>query len=88
MARDRRAEEEAKLPLTKADLKALFDHVDSRLAEHGCDHTLVHTREFLTQRGLPQETVVPWLREYHGYCDCEVIANVEEAWGERIGSVS
>jgi hypothetical protein len=26
-------------------------------------------------------TVIPWLREQGGYCDCEVLANVEERWG-------
>jgi hypothetical protein len=87
MAQKHRAEEEAKLPLSKAELKALFQYVDHRLDERGCDHTLTHTLEFIAQRNLRPETIVPWLNEYGGYCDCEVIANVEEVWGETVGSV-
>ncbi len=30
---------------------------------------------------------VAWLAEYGGGCDCEVIANVEDRWGEVVGSV-
>jgi Protein of unknown function (DUF2695) len=87
MAQKGRAEAEARLPLSKEELKALFDHVDNRLEDQGCDHTLAHTLEFLAQRRLPHDAVVPWLKEYGGYCDCEVIANVEEVWGEVVGSV-
>jgi len=87
MAQKHRAEEEASLPLSQAELKALFDHVDQRLEEQECDHKLTHTLAFLAQRNLRRETIVPWLHEYGGYCDCEVIANVEEVWGEIVGSV-
>jgi hypothetical protein len=35
-------------------------------------------------RGLAVEKTVPWLREQGGYCDCEVLANVEDRFGELI----
>ena len=67
----------ASIPMPQQDLRALFAHLDqpNLLA---CDHTLRHTTEFLQQRSLAVERVVPWLREHGGHCDCEVIANVED----------
>ena len=76
-----RAEEEARMPISKEQLKRLFDHLDGVLAE-GCDHTLRLTETYLRLQGLSEATIVPWLKEYGGYCDCEVLANVEERWGE------
>lgn len=87
LARAEQTRSEAQLPLAKADIKALFDAVDTELQERGCNHTLAHTLAFLQRRNLSQESVIAWLAEYHGYCDCEVIANVEERWGEIVGSV-
>ena len=74
---DRRKVRES-LPIPVPVMKGLFDHVDSRLAELKCDHTLRHAREFIHNHGLPEEAVVHWLEDNHGYCDCEVIFNSEE----------
>ena len=79
-----RADDEAQLPLSKPDLAALFDRLDERVGEHGCDHTLHHTRAFLAERVLDHTIVVPWLGASGGFCDCEVLANVEPEWGERL----
>jgi len=76
-----RAEEAARMPITKQQLKGLFDHLDGALIE-GCDHTLRFTETYLRSQGLFEVTIFPWLKEYGGYCDCEVLANVEEHWGE------
>ena len=76
----RRATAAAALPLPRADLAALFDHLDAELSEVGCDDTLRLTTRFLTERGLDVERVTGWLRGAGGYCDCEVLANVEEQW--------
>ena len=75
-----RASEEAGMPISKADLAELFNYVDASLSGD-CDHTLRYTREFLSSRQLPEASVIPWLAEYGGYCDCEVLSNVEERWG-------
>lgn len=87
IAKGGQARAEVEMPIAKADLKKLFDFVDEQLEANGCDHTLKATRAFLAQRDLPQEAIVPWLVEEGGGCDCEVIANVEETWGEAVGSV-
>ncbi len=72
----------ASLPLPGADLFALFDHLDEAAAD--CDHTLRQTEAFLRGRGLEPERVTPWLREQGGFCDCEVLANLEDTVGEAL----
>jgi hypothetical protein len=74
---------EASIPLPRADLKDLFDLLDSEDLE--CDHTLRLTTKFLQERHLGVDRVVAWLREHGGFCDCEVIYHVEEAFGEFVG---
>ena len=69
----------ATMPISKDDLASLFDHLDSALST-GCDHSLKITRSFLQGRNLSEAAIIPWLGEYGGYCDCEVLANVEQEW--------
>ena len=71
-------------PLSLTELGELFDFLDIHMAESGCDHTLEATRRFLKSRGLNSDKIVPWLADSGGYCDCEVLANVEDAWAEEI----
>jgi hypothetical protein len=79
-----RADAEARLPMPKPDLAALFDRLDERLGDEDCDHTLRHTEAFLAERGLDSASVLPWLHDSGGYCDCEVLANVEDQWADRL----
>jgi hypothetical protein len=69
---------ESELPGSKEDLKELLDWVDQRVGD-GCDHTMRHTLEFIRERGFDEERVIAWLRQYGGYCDCEVAMNVEDS---------
>jgi hypothetical protein len=73
----------ASIPMPHQVLRDLFDHLDQESAS-GCDHTLRLTTAFLQKRGLDVERIVPWLRDHGGYCDCEVLANVEDKFGEII----
>lgn len=75
-----RAEARAALPLPDDQLQAMFDTLDRELSIRGCDHTRRLTQAFLERRGHPIETVLAWLDENGGFCDCEVLANVEERW--------
>ena len=84
---EKQGEAVAIMPLSKPDLKALFDYVDGRLQQDGCDNTLRSTRTFLAHRHLPREPILKWLVDQGGGCDCEVIANVEDSWGEVVGSL-
>src|SRR5687767_6276658 len=79
-----RAAAEAALPLPKADLAALFDHLDAELGDVACDDTLRLSAAFLAARVLDVPRITAWLRENGGHCDCEVLANVEEHWEGRL----
>ena len=79
ITRREHADAEARMPISKAQLTELFDQLDAAL-KLGCDHTLRHTCAFLKAKGLSESTVVLWLGTYGGFCDCEVLGNVEAAW--------
>ncbi|GAB3366918.1 DUF2695 domain-containing protein [Lysobacter rhizosphaerae] len=79
IAQQQRAEAIASMPISQDQLAGLFDYLDSALSA-GCDHSLKLTRHFLQANGLPEATIVPWLGQYGGYCDCEILANVEQEW--------
>ena len=81
IAERHRHEALARMPISRGELLGLFDHRGAALAA-SCDHSLRHTRCSLQARALPEAEIIPWLLEYGGGCDCEVVANVEEGWGE------
>jgi hypothetical protein len=80
-AQRQRATAIAAMPISQDQLAQLFDHLDGALSV-GCDHSLKLTRQFLQAHDLPEATIIPWLGEYGGFCDCEVLANVEQDWGQ------
>jgi hypothetical protein len=66
-----------KFPLPEPELGSMFDGVSAAVERDGCDHTLRATTAWLAQR--PEgPTVVSWLGENGGYCDCEVVANAAD----------
>ena len=69
---------EAELPASKEQLKHLFDWLDVRL-ENGCDHTFQYSVQYIRENDLDEERTLSWLRMFGGHCDCEVLANVEDA---------
>ncbi|MTG98829.1 DUF2695 domain-containing protein [Myroides sp. BIT-d1] len=70
---------EESLPMERAFFTQLFDALDEQLEICGCDHTSSKTVEILNRIDIKNiEGVVVWLREHGGYCDCEVLWNVEE----------
>ncbi|MBW4690698.1 MAG: DUF2695 domain-containing protein [Lyngbya sp. HA4199-MV5] len=86
------ADAEARMPISKADLRDLFKMLDSTLFEQRddeiwcyCDHTLRRSREFLRSRSLPEDSIAEWFGEYGGFCDCEVASNVTAHWAKHIG---
>jgi hypothetical protein len=65
-------------------LKALFDYVDQKLKSTECDNTLRHALDFIRNNALPEQAVVGWLKDNHGYCDCDTLWNSEEIVEEAI----
>ena len=69
----------ASLPMEEKSFSVLFDYLEKALQECPCDHTLRHTTHFLTENKVCDiEKVISWLTSHGGYCDCEVLCNVEE----------
>lgn len=68
----------ASLPMKVNSFNDLFEDLDVKLSDEPCNHTLANTEAFLHQQELPVQKVILWLNEHGGYCDCEVLANVEE----------
>ena len=69
----------ASLPMEEKCFLVLFDYLEKVLQECPCDHTLRYTTHFLTENKVCDiEKVISWLTSHGGYCDCEVLCNVEE----------
>lgn len=73
---------ENSLPFDKALFEQLFDYLDEILEKDGCDETLKYTKKFLNDNNLPVEKSLDWMNENGGYCDCEVLANIEDKISE------
>jgi hypothetical protein len=71
-------------PISYDDLKDLFEHLN-RPDVPDCDNTLRESFEFLRDRGLPIESTMEWLNSNGAFCDCEVIYNVTNDWGDKVG---
>ena len=79
-----RQEFEAGIPMSQGNFKGLFDFLDEQLTETNCDHSLKLSISFLQTRNLDNiETITQWLIVNGGYCDCEVLANVEEKFDDN-----
>jgi hypothetical protein len=57
----------------------LFELLDDELHERGCNHSLKLTEQILSNLDVKDVlSVLAWLEERGGYCDCEVMMNVEQ----------
>jgi len=68
------------LDLTPEEIKSIGDYIDEKLKEHGCNHTLSHTKEWL-DCNMPKSKkakIIKAIQGKGGFCDCEVLANVVE----------
>ena len=73
-----KAEFFSSLPVDKKIFIDLFDYLDKNLA-NGCNHQMTLTVKFLEERAVVNvEQVIAWLNNNGGYCDCEVLFNIEE----------
>lgn len=70
---------EQSLPMERILFEKLFDYLDNKLEENDCDDTNKLATQFLKNNKIENiQTVLSWLSENGGYCDCEILANVEE----------
>jgi hypothetical protein len=79
LSRKAAEEFESSLPMDRKNFKNLFDFLDKELGRKGCDDTNLLTQTFLRENNIGNTgRVLEWLAEQGGYCDCEILANVEE----------
>lgn len=75
----KKAEREAGPKLTVIDyeqLEELLDYVEGQFDEEPCDHSARHAQRWASSRRIDWEALAPELREFGGYCDCEIVMNV------------
>ncbi|MNU12026.1 hypothetical protein D3C71_00470 [compost metagenome] len=74
---------EQSLPTSRELFQNLFDFLDEVLEKNTCDDSLKLTKQFLNSQNIQnREEVENWLKENGGFCDCEVLYNVEELFEE------
>ncbi len=73
------AEFRQNLPMSEDKFIQLFKILDAQLHERSCDHDLKLTEQILSNFGVKDVlSVLAWLEEQGGYCDCEVVMSVEQ----------
>ena len=72
------------LPIEVSTLKDLLSYLNKDPTPP-CNHTHRETIEFLRSHDIEPSTVISWLKEHGGFCDCEVIYNVYDAVGDLVG---
>lgn len=66
-----------RMPLEEGELNDLLDWVDAEIQRSGCDHSHRLTSTWLTEHGHPTTRALGALMALGGFCDCEVVMNVE-----------
>lgn len=79
------AKARAALPLADGLLERMFQELESALLEEPCDHSRRKTNAWLLENGCDVARVTAWLDDTSGYCDCEVVANSQDAWVKATG---
>ncbi|MFK7824844.1 MAG: DUF2695 domain-containing protein [Oligoflexales bacterium] len=74
----------ATLPFAPEDAKSFFDFLNDKLPEFGCSHSFKIVKEFCSDKKINFENIEPWLNSNGAWCDCEVIANVEQEYESLI----
>jgi len=82
------AEARRKMCLAPDQLRDLLGYLDEQMFGLGipCDHTLARTETWAKQQGIDPNNVLQSVREFGGYCDCEVSYNVKPhlfGWAEE-----
>jgi len=68
------------LPVAPEIIVELFDHLDLELEAKGCGHDYSITKAFLASKQIQNDGIFEWFRENGGYCDCEILYNIEDAF--------
>jgi len=55
-----------------------LDYLDEKLEKIECDHSNKLTTDYLKSKNVDMYKILDWLRENGGYCDCEILYNIED----------
>ena len=67
------------LPYSEEFLTELFDFLDEQVETTGCQHNYNLTVKFLKSHNMTfTDSAIKWFQEYEGFCDCEILYNIEE----------
>lgn len=69
---------EESLPMKGVDFLPLFDFLEEELDEVDCDGGLSLLDKYCKKQNLDFDTLKNWFNQYGGFCDCEILANIEE----------
>jgi hypothetical protein len=58
-------------------LAGLFGHLGERLDQGRCDNTMRLAAKYLSDKCGDLDEALDWLARRGGFCDCEVLLNVE-----------
>lgn len=60
-------------------IKELLDYLDESFNDNICSGDLSKTKAFLEkQENIDYTRVIQWIKQHGGYCDCEVLANIDD----------
>lgn len=81
--RAERDEARGHMVLDADQLDELLDYVEAEVESAGCDHSLRATRAWAAANEIEPEVLAESLGHFGGFCDCEVLLNVdaEEIFG-------
>jgi hypothetical protein len=63
--------------LDEDSLNELLDHLNALAVDAQCDRSLSLTRAWAAERGIDPVALAGSLQQFGGYCDCEVLANID-----------
>lgn len=77
LARAEQAAHATHMPLDRPQLEAVLDHLERHVGLVGCDHSTSATQSWARERDVAVPGLLRGLAKYGGYCDCEVVMNVD-----------
>ena len=75
-----------KLPIPKPSFKDLLEWLDHPDPPE-CTNTLRESAFYLDKHELPVESTLEWLKANGACCDCEVILNSDDKYGDEVGRI-
>jgi Protein of unknown function (DUF2695) len=78
-----RASRAAPITVDCEQLEDLLDYLAEELGKQSCDHTTRHAEQWAESHGIDWAELAGGFQELGGYCDCEIVLNVqpEEIFG-------